>query len=148
MAETINIAKMAEILSKKKYFPSSFGNKSALGIAIGLVKNQELHDANTHPSDVVFYYDEPYRATRTYIQCDLKSYSRGSIKPQNIKNAIEALARSVACANVSEEWRNLYIHDNVTPEICGLLFVYNHDGEYDKNFRNGKRFEMRKPRHP
>lgn len=26
------------------------------------------------------------------------------------------------------------MHGNVTPNVCGLLFVYNHDGEYDKDF--------------
>jgi hypothetical protein len=27
------------------------------------------------------------------------------------------------------------MHKGVTPAVCGLLFVYNHDGEYDKDFR-------------
>ena len=31
----------------------------------------------THPSDVVFYYDEPYSSYRTYVNTDLKSYKKG-----------------------------------------------------------------------
>lgn len=26
------------------------------------------------------------------------------------------------------------MHNNVTPDVCGLLFVYNHDGGYDRDF--------------
>lgn len=133
MAETSNIAKMAEILSKDLF--SEF-----LWERVGPwnwnwpCENQEQHKGQTHPSDVVFYYDDPYRSARTYVQCDLKSYARGTIKAGNIKLAIESLSRSLSCAEVSLEWRKKYIHENVTPEICGLLFVYNHDGGYDKSF--------------
>ena len=27
------------------------------------------------------------------------------------------------------------MHQNVSPEICALLFVYNHDGDYDSDFQ-------------
>jgi hypothetical protein len=33
----------------------------------------------THPSDVVFHYDEPYSLRRTYVNCDLKSYASKNI---------------------------------------------------------------------
>ena len=35
----------------------------------------------------------------------------------------------------AKEWQKLYLHEHVNPEICGLLFVYNHDGAYDNEFR-------------
>jgi len=93
-----------------------------------------LHSSKTHPSDVVFYYDEPYSPERAYINCDLKSYGTGSINTNSVKSAIESLARALTCAEKSEEWRTNYIHNHVSAKIYGLLFVYNHDGEYDKDF--------------
>jgi len=83
---------------------------------------------------VVFWYDEPYSQTRTYVNCDLKSYARGSITSKTIRDAIESLAKTLRCAEVSQEFSDTYIHQDVTANIHGLLFVYNHDGEYDKDF--------------
>ncbi len=97
-------------------------------------EEQERHRAKSHPSDIVFYYDEPYTLARTYVNCDLKSYAKGTIKTGNVRAAIESLARALTCAEKSDEWRSKYIHNDVSPEICGLLFVYNHDGEYDNDF--------------
>ena len=34
-------------------------------------ENQEKHEVKTHPSDVVFWYEEPYSQSRTYVNCDL-----------------------------------------------------------------------------
>jgi hypothetical protein len=88
----------------------------------------------SHPSDVVFYYDEPYRLIRTYVNTDLKSYKKGSITSTAIASAIESLALTLECAELSEEWREKFVHDEKSYEIAGLLFIYNHDGEYDKDF--------------
>jgi hypothetical protein len=35
-----------------------------------------VHKIASHPSDVVFYYDEPYSVTRTYVNTDLKVIRR------------------------------------------------------------------------
>src|SRR6185437_3768261 len=48
----------------------------------------------THPSDVVFSYDEPYRTVRTYVNCDLKSYAAGTITPHKVLSAMRDLALS------------------------------------------------------
>jgi hypothetical protein len=40
----------------------------------------------------------------------------------------------VACAETSAEWQQYYLHAGYTANIRGLLFVYNHDGQYDKEF--------------
>jgi hypothetical protein len=45
------------------------------------------------------------------------------------------IARSVSCAEKSAEWQKRFVSDQVNSEICGLLFVYNHDGEYEKQFK-------------
>lgn len=133
MAETANIAKMAEILSKDLF--SEF-----LWERVGPInwnwscEESEVHKIKTHPSDVVFYYDEPYTAVRTYVNCDLKSYGKATINLNSVKTALDDLALTLTCAEKSDEWRAKYIHPHISPEICGLLFVYNHDGEYNKDF--------------
>ncbi|WP_282507822.1 hypothetical protein [Burkholderia cepacia] len=134
MAETANIAAMAERLSNE-LFAEFFWNITGPMNKNWSCEKKELHDLATHPSDVVFYYDDPYSRDRVYVNCDLKSYAKSSITASAIKGALESLSKQVSCAEVSDEWRELYIHPNVTPSICGLLFVYNHDGEYDKDFR-------------
>ena len=133
MAETVNISKMAEKLSKELFAEFLWG-KSGLTNVNWACEEQSQHNAKTHPSDVVFYYDEPYSQARTYINTDLKSYAKGTISIGSIRSAIESLARSLTCAEKSSEWRDRFLHDHVSPQICGLLFVYNHDGEYDKDF--------------
>ena len=133
MAETTNIAKMAEKLSKELFAEFLWQRMGPTNINWPC-ENEDKHKNKTHPSDVVFYYDEPYTQARTYVNCDLKSYAKGSITIGSIRSAIESLARALSCAETSDEFRTNFLHDHVSPEICGLLFVYNHDGEYDKDF--------------
>jgi hypothetical protein len=133
MAETANIAKIAEKLSKE-LFGEFLWQQSGPWNQNWPCEDQERHGSKTHPSDVVFCYDEPYNLARTYVNCDLKSYAKKTISAGNVISAIESLARSITCAEKSNEWRKRYIHGHVFSEICGLLFVYNHDGEYDKEF--------------
>jgi hypothetical protein len=134
MAETANIAAIAEKLSGELFAEFFWKRTGPMNENWGCEKS-EHHNVKTHPSDVVFYYDEPYAKQRTYINCDLKSYATSSITPHKLKGAVESLAKQVACAEISAEWRAKYIHNGVTPAVSGLLFVYNHDGEYDKDFR-------------
>ncbi len=125
---------MAEILSTELFdqFLWSGGSKKTTNVNWACVR--EDHDKKTHPSDVVFWYDQPYSARKAYINCDLKSYAKGSINANNIGAAIESLAQSVACAAASSEWRDLFVSPDSDAEIIGMLFVYNHDGDYDKDF--------------
>ncbi len=164
MAETDNIAEIAELLSQKLFnrflwLETGGWNQNwkcvtddHVSVKRGRPKGKATSDESeppsastpqaeeklvkllTHPSDVVFYYDELYRPMRTYINTDLKSYKRGSITSTAIASAIESLALALECAELSEEWREKYVHDNKPYEIVGLLFIYNHDGDYDKNF--------------
>jgi hypothetical protein len=133
MAETINISKMAEKLSKEIFAEFLWQRTGSMNIN-WTCEDQEKHLVKTHPSDVVFFYDEPYSQSRTYINVDLKSYAKGTINANSVRSAIENLAKSISCAEKSEEWRDQFIHEHISPEICGMLFVYNHDGEYDKDF--------------
>jgi len=133
MPETTNIARMAEILSDDVFSRFLWSRTGPLNQ--NWPCETEAHAPRTsHPSDVVFYYDEPYTLRRTYVNCDLKSYAKASISASAVLAALENLAQSLSCIEISSEWRNMYIHDGCTPSICGLLFIYNHDGDYDSDF--------------
>lgn len=134
MAENEHIAKQAEIVASE-LFSEFFWEKAGPTNHDWPCEDQERHKASTHPCDVVYYYDEPYAPVRTYVHCDLKSYAKGSITATAVKAALQSLAKQVACADKSDNWRDLHIHPHVTASICGLLFVYNHDGEYEKDFQ-------------
>ncbi|WP_079433386.1 hypothetical protein [Zoogloea sp. LCSB751] len=134
MAETANIAAMAERLSNE-LFSEFFWTRTGPMNTNWACQRTEHHAVKTHPSDIVFYYDDPYSRHRVYVNCDLKSYAKSSISKPALRSALESLSNQIACAEVSAEWRDLYIHPHVTPSVCGLLFVYNHDGDYDKDFR-------------
>lgn len=133
--ESSNISKMAEFLSDE-VFSEFFWEKVGPVNENWPCEESEKHSCSTHPADVVFYYDEPYTQERTYVHCDLKSYAKTSIQTNAIQNALTSLAKQVACAEKSDTWRKRYMHENVNPSVCGLLFVYNHDGEYDRTFHS------------
>jgi hypothetical protein len=133
MAETANIAKMAEKISRELFADFFWQQEGPMNVN-WQCQNKDLHQKATHPSDIVFSYEEPYSKDRTYINCDLKSYARESIKGSQIHGAIKSLAESITCAEISGEWQKLYTDQHKSALIYGLLFVYNHDGEYDRNF--------------
>jgi hypothetical protein len=133
MSETANIARMAEKLSDD-LFSEFFWVKTGPMNVDWRCEHPEAHGVKSHPTDVVFFYDEPYSGSRRYIQCDLKSYAKASISKPAMKSAILSLAKQLTCAEISEEWRKKYVAEHVSAEISGLLFVYNHDSEFDANF--------------
>ncbi|MGP0916848.1 hypothetical protein ACJ8PD_28265, partial [Serratia sp. CY70267] len=95
----------------------------------------ESHQKATHPSDVVFYYVDPYEEDFVYLNTDLKSYGQGSIKKGTVESALTSLSLAVECANTSDEWLNKYVDDDSQGyNVRGLLFLYNHDHLYDKDF--------------
>lgn len=134
MAENEHTAHQAE-LKASELFSEFFWSKLGPTNHDWPCEDKETHKVDTHPCDVVYYYDEPYAARQTYVHCDLKSYAKGTITAAAVKAAVESLAKQVACAERSEEWRKLHTHENVTFSVSGLLFVYNHDGEYEADFQ-------------
>lgn len=98
----------------------------------------ETHGRKTHPSDVVFRYSDPYSEgdLSTYVTTDLKSYATGSLTKQSLRIAVESLLMTTECANLSPEFQHHYIEPSSNAEVIGLLFVYNHDSGYDKDFRS------------
>lgn len=135
MAETANIAQMAEKIAQEIFAEFLWGTIGPLNNNWDCI-NKDLHDVDTHPSDIVFYYDDPYSDTRVYINCDLKSYSEKSISSNTIAKSINNLSKSVECASTSENWQDHYSHPGTTFDVYGLLFIYNHDGGYDRQFDN------------
>ncbi|WP_163006124.1 hypothetical protein [Methylobacterium brachiatum] len=133
MAETLNIASMATKISNQIFSMFMWQKRGPTDHNWNCVKKGE-HGKETHPTDVVFFYDEPYRDVRTYFQTDLKSYQSGSIVRSKLEAAIRSLAEQISCAEVSEEYQKKYTHDHRTCEIIGMLFVYNHDDGYDREF--------------
>ncbi|RWA81743.1 hypothetical protein [Mesorhizobium sp.] len=133
MAETATIAQIAEILSDQIFV-------EFLWTKVGPINQNwkcekpEAHKTQSHPTDVVFYYDEPYDDVTTYVQCDLKSYASNSIARSQVEKAIMSLSNQVACAEMSPEWQERYASKRKDFSISGLLFVYNHDGGYDRTF--------------
>jgi hypothetical protein len=91
---------------------------------------------HTHPVDVVFKYFDPYLNKNILLNTDLKSYAKPSITKAAISGALKSLAFTIDCARSSKEWRNKY-HLNDEPfEVRGMLFVYNHDGDFDSIFHS------------
>jgi hypothetical protein len=133
MAETLNIAALAELVSRDLFAQFFWGTTGSWN-QNWPCENERHKPRTTHPSDVVFYYDEPYSVRRTYLNCDLKSYATGSITTGAVLTAVGNLAASLACMEISDTWRKMYAHEGYSPFLCGLLFIYNHDGEYDKDF--------------
>lgn len=134
MGETAHIAEIADKLAKELFAEFLWKRVGATN-QNWPCEDPTKHEVQTHPSDVVFSYDEPYAPIRTYVNCDLKSYAVSTISRGAVKEALVSLAQQVSCAEKSDAWRNLYIDSHITPSVCGLLFVYNHDGAYDKSFR-------------
>ncbi len=132
MAETGPISQIAEKLSDELFSEFFWTKCGPINQDWSCVRTE--HGTSTHPTDVVFAYDEPYSKRRTYLQCDLKSYAKGSITTSVVKAALISLAKQVSCAEISEEWQRLYTSGDGDFQVFGLLFVYNHDGDYDKEF--------------
>lgn len=97
-------------------------------------KNGAKHDCKTHPVDVVFSYFDPYLNKTILLNTDLKSYKASSITPTNLRKAIKSLANTIDCAKSASEWKAKYMNPNDNVDIRGMLFVFNNDNEYDKNF--------------
>ncbi|MGB0289393.1 hypothetical protein [Aequoribacter sp.] len=132
MSETGNIEALAKLVSQDifKWFKwDTCGLKDTDWRCV-----TTSHKKRTHPADVVFYYDDPYSGKVIYLNTDLKSYKKGSITATSISKALSSLSISVECANVSEDWQDKYLVNDIGfDSVIGMLFIYNHDDEFDKD---------------
>lgn len=139
MAETETIAKMAEKISEEVF--GFFRWEIVLPYNQNFdCKKPERHkpkakkQAHTHPTDVVFSYLDSYTGKQVYLNTDLKSYGKKSITANSTRLALKSLSHTVECAKVSQEWKDRYCIHNEKQDIRGMLFVYNHDADYKKEF--------------
>jgi hypothetical protein len=133
MGETSNVSLMANKISSEIFNAFGWKQEPLRDEQIECLKPDD-HKTKTHPSDVVFWYEDPYRECRVYVNTDLKSYSRESIKPHQIRKALRSLGVTVDCANNSKQYRDKYVHTKDFFDVVGLLFLFNHDGGFDENF--------------
>jgi len=133
MAETSNIATMAEKVSKE-IFSEFFWEKIGPIDSNWACVQHEKHDKKTHPSDIVFRYKDPYEQKYININFDLKSYAQGSINLTTIRSALESLAMASECTQLSEQWQKTYQSKAMNTDIISSLFIYNHDNNFDKGF--------------
>jgi len=136
MAETEAIAKMAEKISDEIFSVFRWKKVGPVNNNWSCVQNEKHNKKKTHPSDVVFRYEDPYSKKFIYVNFDLKSYAKNSINSTTIKTALESLAMASECTQISSDWQKLYTSDSMPYEIVSSLFVYNHDNSFDKNFEN------------
>lgn len=113
MSETGNIEDLAKIVAKDIFSWFKWQQAGLKDVNWDCV--QDHHKKKTHPSDTVFSYIHPYTGDRIFLNTDLKSYAEGTIKPAAIRKAIQSLAMSVECANVSQDWQDKYITDDGVP---------------------------------
>ena len=139
MAETKNIGEIAEEISKDifKHFLWEIHPKRDDNF---MCSNEEHKGEGgkskaTHPGDVVFFYTDPYLGKYIYLHTDLKSYKADSITTHKLREAFKSLCMTVECAKESLKWREKYsIDETEAHEVRGMLFVHNHDANYEKNF--------------
>lgn len=133
MAETQNISIMAEKISEEIFSEFFWEQVGATNVNWDCV-NPEKHKKKTHPSDVVFKYNDPYEQKTIIINFDLKSYAKGSISNDSVRTALESLALASECTQISDSWQKIYDSYNKNTEIVSSLFIYNHDNTFDKDF--------------
>jgi len=136
MAETVNIAEIAVKLSDEIFKKFKWERIELMDQNFNCEKVQKhsKKESHTHPVDVVFKYFDPYLNKNILLNTDLKSYQKSSITQTKIRNALKSLALTIDCAKISSDWKEKYVMDDDPYEIRALLFTYNHDEDYDKNF--------------
>lgn len=134
MAETSNIAEVAKLVSSDIFEVFGWKVTGPCDDNFTCVRH-DVHKtkARTHPADIVFYYDDPYIPKRTYIHTDLKSYSSSTLSTFQLSSALRSMGQTVDCANTSPSWHSKYDLGH-SHDVVGLLFIYNHDQMYDKDF--------------
>jgi hypothetical protein len=136
MGETINIKTLADKVADELFSVFRWEKCAATDYRWTCVE-QRKHakiKSKQHPSDVVFRYDDPYRGSIVHVNCDLKSYSSTSVATFDLEDTLLSLAQTVECAHKSECFAEAFGGTEAVQHVEGLLFLYNHDGEYHKDF--------------
>jgi len=136
MAETGNIQSMAEDLAQEIF--EMFGwEKVGPKNTNWPCEQKKRHDkkkSGVHTTDMVFQYRDPHFGEVVYFISDLKSYKAASIEGFDLEECLKSIGETVSCAELSKDFRNLYVDESDKNHSRGLLFVYNNDGDYSKDF--------------
>ncbi|MDA4853375.1 hypothetical protein PGK05_04250 [Acinetobacter baumannii] len=139
MSETIRIAELANLITQEigDFLKWKIHPENDLDFPC-IMKPQHFEGATetsnkTHPTDLVIYYDDPYENKRVFLNTDLKSYASDSIGYKTVKEWLISITKGTVCSLASTEWKQRYGIEG-SFDIRGLLFVYNHDGRFDKPF--------------
>jgi hypothetical protein len=133
MGETVSKSRMAEIIGEEIFSVFGWMNYGPPNQSWECV-HKEQHGKNDHPTDATFIYQDPYSEHYVHLITDFKSYAAKSITETTIRDPLASLGLAVDCAKSNENWKKLYQKPGVATRINGLLFIYNHDGKYDKLF--------------
>jgi len=136
MGETANTSKLANRVSDDIFKWLKWSSKPLTDVdweCVNVEKHQ-THKFKKHPTDIVFYYTHPYSGKTIYINTDLKSYKSTSITETSVRNSLKSLARSIECALISPDWQEKFTDPNDDFEVSGLLFTFNYDNHYSKDF--------------
>lgn len=133
MAETVNTSVIADLVFNELF--------SVLGWKVHGPKNTswdctKRHKYNPplhgkHSTDAVFYYDDPYLASRIFVNLDFKSYAKSSLETIDITANAQRLANTVECANRSLDFQSKFHTPDESGQTVGMLFIHNHDNDYD-----------------
>jgi len=141
--ETKNIDEIAGIISSRIFDELGWQTQVTTDISWDCCLRSHLNakqllaenPKKSHPTDVVFKYKDPYSDETQYVQTDLKSYCAKTLEGnKKILATIRSLSQQVECAPRNTFWKKTFL-DNTHEKynVHGLLFIYNHDSEYDKD---------------
>lgn len=138
MAETDNIKRIGELVAEEIFtaFQWEKCNFKDNNWECELPKEHKSSKAkkHNHPSDAVFYYFDPYMGKTIYLNFDFKSYAKSSLLSYKVLKDLRSLGAAIECANIADGFKSLYVNQSEPHFIDGVLFIYNHDNEYDKDF--------------
>ena len=132
--ERRTIEMMAEVLSEPLFSELGWESSGPQNLNFPCEEQERHGDGKQHPLDVVFHYKDPYSGRHVYLNTDLKSYSATTLQGTDLKKILRSLSMSVDCANQVKEWHDRYVATDEDWIAEGLLFIYNHDGESDRDF--------------
>jgi hypothetical protein len=133
VGETANIAAISEKISGtifqvfgwQQYGPVNFNFRE--DSALGEKAKQK------RPCDVIFGYQDPFLNDEVFLITDLKSYAKSTAKDaEKLKKAISNLGNAHRAANNSDDFQGHLPVEGAS--LSSLLFIFNHDQEYDKDF--------------
>lgn len=130
MSETSEIAEIARVVAKDIFGVFGWQSVGPKDHDFDCV-SQEAHERRTHPSDIVFWYDDPYENQKIFLNTDLKSWKAATFSKAKVRGELTSLCQATECANVSRSWGELYGDSNSRYKVHGLLFLFNHDRAYD-----------------